>query len=152
MNQCKNCIYITPDAVCVLSRHGVNPEGQVCQCFTDERNISHCDICGNTVINPIIYQDDSIQKYICSSCASASGTCKFCKQRFQCEFETNSSPLPKKVIKQIQRGPAIMQTEIMNPDRIKETCMKGCSCWDEKEQYCLRENGTCGRYKLCFGQ
>lgn len=151
MSKCKNCIYITSDAVCVLSRRAVNPEGQGCQCFTDEKSINHCDICGNPITNPIIYQADSIQKCICSSCSSTSGTCKFCKQRFQCEFETNSSPLPKKVIKQIQRGPAIMQTEVMNPDRIKETCMKGCSCWDEKEQYCLRENGTCRRYELCFG-
>ena len=47
-----------------------------------------------------------------------------------------------------------MQTEVMNPNRIKETCMKGCPCWDEKEQYCLKENRknrTCGRYELCFG-
>lgn len=156
MSKCKNCVYVTSDAVCALNHHAVNPEGQSCQCFTDKKSIYRCDICGNPTINPIIYQaeiyqDDSVQKYICSSCSSTSGTCDFCKQRFQCEFETNPSPLPKKVIKQIQRGPAVMQTEVMNPDRIKETCMKGCPCWDEKEQYCLRENRTCGRYELCFG-
>lgn len=157
MNKCKNCAYLFTkpklNPICALNRHSVNPEGQRCQCFIDKTNINHCDICGEEIINYTIYQTDSIQKYICSSCASASGTCNLCKQCSQCEFETNSSPLPKKVIKQIQRGPAIMQTEVMNPDRIKETCMKGCPCWDEKEQYCLKENRnrTCGRYELCFG-
>lgn len=151
MSKCKNCIYMASDAICVLVHRSVNPEGQGCQCFTDKTNISHCDICGKEIINYTIYQADSAQKYICSSCASTSGTCNLCKQRFQCEFETNSSPLPKKVIKQVQRGPAIMQTEVMNPDRIKETCAKGCPCWDEEEQYCFRKDKTCGRYELCFG-
>lgn len=154
MSKCKNCIYMASDAICVLVHRSVNPEGQSCQCFAEKTSISRCDICGKEIINPIIYQTGSTQKYICSSCSSASGTCKFCKHSSQCEFETNSSPLPKKVIKQIQRGLDIMQTEVMNPDRIKETCMKGCPCWDEKEQYCLKENRknrTCGRYELCFG-
>ena len=92
MSKCKNCVYITPDTVCVLVHRSVNPEGQGCQCFAEKTSISRCDICGKQIINPIIYQTGSTQKYICSSCSSASGTCKFCKYHSQCEFETNSSP------------------------------------------------------------
>ncbi len=39
-----------------------------------------------------------------------------------------------------------MQSVVMNPERIRETCQKNCKCWND-EMGCLRQNGTCGQYK-----
>jgi hypothetical protein len=52
-------------------------------------------------------------------------------------------------MKEIRQGNMIAQQQVQNPERIRQTCQKGCKCWDE-EFGCLKSNGCCGNWKGRF--
>lgn len=114
-----------------------------CSLFTKE--LEYCDECGS----PIIKNKKSLilgDRIICSECQKKLNTCAYCANAVLCSFEQDQSPLPKFVQKNIQRGPAMMQMNIKNPDRISITCKKGCSCWNGEE--CTREfTNWCEKYR-----
>ena len=69
-----------------------------------------------------------------------------CKEAHICDFETNSSSLPKQVQQTSRQGNMVMQTVVKNPERIRITCEKGCKCWSD-EFGCLKQNGICSNYE-----
>ena len=76
------------------------------------------------------------------------GTCATCTQAKFCDFETNPIQIPKQVQKVIRQGNMQMQTIVRNPEREKETCMKGCPCWDSEQCVCLRQTGFCKAWRI----
>lgn len=100
-----------------------------------------CDYCGNPASTIV----DSEGNCSCVSCYQKFYTCEMCIKVYGCEFETNPSPIPKVVAQTIRRGPAIMQTQVRNPQRVAEFCHK-CQCWNNEESFCGREDGWCKNY------
>lgn len=101
-----------------------------------------CNFCGQPAkfisIDPIFC--------LCHRCFSLLNTCNACVNGATCDFETNPSPLPKRIQKTIRQGNMTMQTVAKNEERIRETCQKNCACFSE-EFGCLKENGICANYK-----
>lgn len=119
-----------------------------CPMFVSE--ICTCDICGKITVNPIIdVTDENHLHYICESCSSKSGTCATCKCGGDCLFQSDPSSLPKFIKKEIRQGNMIAVTDIPNPERIRQTCQKGCPCFDP-EFGCLKQNNTCGKWRIVY--
>lgn len=149
IHTCLDCAFENND-ICQLARRQIDPGGQICQSFKSKADIQNCELCGQRMINGIFFQTPTETKLICPDCSKKSGTCALCKEGSKCEFETNPSTLPKQVMQQVRRGPAIINTTVRNPERVELTC-KNCVCWNKEENYCLKENGICGEYNICFG-
>ncbi len=101
-----------------------------------------CKFCGQEHVS-IVNEDGT---GMCVKCFGVAGTCHLCEQGSQCDFETNPINIPKQEQKTIRQGNMVMQTVVKSETRIRETCLKNCSCYDP-EFGCLKENGTCGKYK-----
>lgn len=105
-----------------------------------------CSICGRPCFKDAIVSVEPIIYAMCAQCYSQCGTCAMCKEAHICDFETNSSSLPKQVQQTSRQGNMVMQTVVKNPERIRITCEKGCKCWSD-EFGCLKQNGSCGNYE-----
>lgn len=106
-----------------------------------------CDNCGKTDLKMLITETaPNTYKYLCHHCASLSGTCGSCTCGDTCDFETNPSPLPKAVQKQIRQGNQIAVVTIKNSERIDITCRKNCKCFDAENDVCNKENTCCSNY------
>ena len=106
--------------------------------------IMQCETCGRPTEQQVLCPDGNNWHILCPNCASQLNTCAFCKKVNVCTFETDPSPLPKMVQKQIRQGPMITVTEIMNPERIRQTCEKDCDCFDANFG-CMRQFYYCER-------
>ena len=106
--------------------------------------IMQCETCGRPTEQQVLCPDGDTWHILCHSCASQLGTCAFCKKVNICTFETDPSPLPKVVQKQFRQGPMITVTEVMNPERIRQTCEKGCDCFNA-DFGCMRQFHYCER-------
>lgn len=104
-----------------------------------------CDRCGAQIPKEqTIYEDGYV---ICVRCQSFNGTCQICANRYECKFETDLNPLPKQIQQTIQQGNMIMQTVTINPERVKATCVNGCTCYGGEKLGChMQQDGTCGNY------
>lgn len=100
-----------------------------------------CDYCGRPASTVV----DSEGNCSCVNCYQQFYTCAMCIHAHECEFETNPSPLPKVVFQTIRRGPAVIQTQVKNPQRIEEFCHK-CFCWNTEESICGKEDNWCKKY------
>jgi hypothetical protein len=103
-----------------------------------------CETCGRPTEQQFLCPDGDSWHILCGDCASQLNTCSFCKKVNVCTFETDPSPLPKMVQKQIRQGPMITVTAEMNPERIRQTCEKGCDCFDANFG-CMRQFHYCER-------
>lgn len=143
---------------CALMQHN----GGVCPYFNEkfppETNgcpkgvtfLTTCEICGRLTDTPIIDVTDENHPHMwCPSCHNLSGHCPTCIKGNECLFETDPSPIPKVVQKEIRQGNMITVTQIMNPERIRQTCQKGCTCFDP-EFGCLKQNNCCGKWKVKY--
>lgn len=148
---CGTCVLpqYTRDGSCPFFQKKMSDENPSCTEYRE--SINTCDLCGNPFLEPptLTHCGDE-WKMTCERCERLSGTCPTCKKVHICSFETDPSPLPKMVQKVARQGPAQILTMEKNPDRINITCKAGCDCWDNNENYCLRECGTCGRYIHVF--
>lgn len=106
--------------------------------------IMNCETCGRPIEQQFLCPDGDSWHILCGNCASQLNTCAFCKKVDVCTFETDPSPLPKMVQKQIRQGPMISVTTEMNPERIRQTCEKGCDCFDANFG-CMRQFHYCER-------
>ena len=142
---CKTCAILNPNALqCQLFGHPVDPEKDFCSKHTTE--LIQCEICkgGLPANNAIIDMTNETPRTVCLQCFQLLGTCHFCKHGQECSFETDPSPLPKMVQKQIRQGNATLVTTVRNPERIEQTCKKNCPCFDSENE-CLRQFNTCGK-------
>lgn len=111
-----------------------------------------CNWCGRPCLENAILSEnpgqEAEQKWfvMCPQCYSVTKTCTMCKEARSCDFETNPDPSPKQVQQTIRQGQMVMQTVVMNPDRVEKTCKMNCKCWSD-DFGCLKQNGTCGQYE-----
>ena len=146
IKSCLTCGYRTlnPQQCPLIGYSYTEDRNQVCPYWIPELPV--CDICGKISPQFSWFQNcEGIWRRECENCAKTSGTCGSCTQKNECDFETNPSPLPKAVQKQIRQGNQILVTTVINKERIRETCMKNCECFSE-EFGCLKENGCCNKY------
>ena len=111
--------------------------------------MERCDRCGREIPanELVLYQQGDKMVGICNICEAMMGTCHTCVHKINCAFNTGPSDKPPFVMREIRQGNAVIRQEIKNPDRIRETCQKGCECFGT-EFGCLRQiNQTCGNYK-----
>lgn len=106
--------------------------------------VVQCETCGRPTEQQFLCPDGDIWHILCPSCASQLNSCAFCKKVNTCSFETDPSPLPKMIQKQIRQGPMISVTTEMNSERIRQTCEKGCDCFDANFG-CMRQFHYCER-------
>lgn len=137
--------------VCPIFKTAI-PAGQsACMMFATELN--PCQICGNHMTPPSQLIDmtnpDKMIKY-CRNCKNLLNHCQTCKNAQTCAFETDPSPLPKVVQREIRQGNMVTVTQVKNPSRIAETCEKKCPCFS-KENGCEREVNYCGKYDCIIG-
>ena len=104
--------------------------------------IMQCETCGRPTDQQVLCPDGDIWHILCPNCASQLNSCSFCKKVNTCLFETDPSPLPKMIQKQIRQGPMISVTTEKNPEREKITCQNGCLCYLE-EWGCMRQFHWC---------
>ena len=111
--------------------------------------IIQCETCGRRTDQQFLCPDGDNWHILCPSCASQLNTCAFCKKANTCTFETDPSPLPKMVQKQIRQGPMISVITEKNPERIRQTCQNGCPCYDSEFE-CMREFHYCERIEHVY--
>lgn len=149
-NCCGECFNFSPDRTyCTITGLKVT-EKDFCSYAVPKETKRTCNICGN----PIPKAEDAVIevrngkgiRIICPTCIHLMGTCARCVEGPNCVFETSPLNIPKVVSQQIKQGQMIMVQQVKNPARIKETCMKGCCCWDGND--CLKQEGSsCKNYK-----
>ena len=138
---CATCKILDPrQNVCALLRTEVDPHKDYCTKHTDTLDV--CAHCGRETINAILTPDGDSWQALCAACVEKLNTCVFCKNVNTCAFETDPSPLPKMVQKQVRQGNMVQVMTIQNPERIAITCQSGCSCYNE-EYGCGRQFDGC---------
>lgn len=143
--KCRTCAIRQPEgSICRLTGREINPDKDFCS--SHRKEIIICEVCDNGTLAPIVVLSDDGNHIVCENCNGSLSSCHFCLNSSSCAFETDPSPLPKLIQKQIRQGPMTTVTTVKNPDRVRETCMKGCPCFDE-ENGCLRQFNYCGGLK-----
>ena len=137
---CKECAYFD-DMRCKISGQPAISHNIACASFSSKRY--ECDICHRQIHHTEVIYDSKSNKIVCSDCCNRLSTCDNCHNVNICLFETDPSPLPKQIQKQIRQGNMIGQTIIKNPDRILITCKKGCPCWDAETESCNKQLRYC---------
>lgn len=107
-------------------------------------SIMQCETCGRPTEQQFLCPDGDMWHILCPSCASQLNSCAFCKKSDACLFETDPSPLPKMIQKQYRQGNMVSVTTEMNPERIRQTCEKGCDCFST-DFGCMRQFHYCER-------
>ena len=142
---CKSCAIagLKAPQICALSGLKVT---ETDYCSFHRGSLSTCAICGS-----VILQDGYIDEghLICPNCFSQITSCRVCRGSLQCAFEEDPSPTPKVISQQIRQGNGIYVTTVRNPERVRETCQKGCKCFDTKNG-CLRQNGFCSNHEVYY--
>ena len=112
-----------------------------------------CNWCGRPCLEGSIVSENPNQEsdakwlVMCHQCFGQTKTCTMCLEGNKCPFETDTScPLPKQVQQTVRQGQMVMQTVVMNPDRVEKICKMNCKCWSD-DFGCLKQNGTCGQYE-----
>lgn len=149
VNKCGQCAYPKHNGgICPATNTHPDPEQGACGHFTSE--LLQCKLCGNLVApSAAVYEvkNGSGITITCQQCQSRRYTCATCSHGQECAFETDPSPLPKMIRKQIQNGHQIIVTDVQNPSRVAELCEKKCPCYDP-EIGCLKQSNTCGNYAV----
>lgn len=143
----KDCKLKHKNNGCALSKGACIGE-EYCS-FPVDSNLETCDYCGSLFLKKdsiITKKEDQIFVY-CPQCGNFSGYCPTCFEFNECSFNTDPSPLPRQVRKQVRQGNLVVETLEDNPDRIKITCKNGCKCWDDEYGCCKKNYKTCKNYK-----
>ena len=137
---CKECAYFD-DMRCKISGRPAISHNVACASFSSQRY--ECDICHRQIHHTEVIYDSKSNKIICSDCGNRLSSCDNCNNGNICLFETDPSPLPKQIQKQIRQGNMFGQTIIKNPERVRQTCQKGCPCWDTETENCNKQLRYC---------
>ena len=145
---------------CALMKHN----GGVCPVFNQSFDANEpgcpkhaldlmtCELCGGLTLPAAAIIDLTNQEemhFYCDSCRQHVGHCPTCKHAKNCLFETDPSSLPKAIQREIRQGNMVQIMTVKNPERIRQTCQKGCPCFSE-EFGCLRQFNSCGNYKIVY--
>lgn len=149
---CKTCgLADLKQQRCKLSKLPIDP--LVDYCSRHDENITYCETCHQQILKENTYWVHDIDMNWhchCIDCIKRLSSCAFCKKARTCAFESDPSPIPKMIQKQVRQGNQIFLTEVVNPARTDITCKNGCDCYDA-EKGCLRENNYCERIDHVYG-
>lgn len=151
---CKTCGRRVRDSqnpvqsICVLVRRPIQDINKdKCPWYEDQSNYKTCDVCKQ--VKSVIFIEASDKdniRYICEDCSSSFGTCGTCCNLNNCDFHKDRTT-PDFIMKQVQQGNMVLQTQVLNPDKIAIYCSK-CTCWNSEEKYCFKQEfGMCKEYK-----
>lgn len=113
--------------------------------------VDKCALCGAPLIikdgTLIVQFDDGNYGTLCHQCMQQYGTCHSCTHLNECKFmDTSYRPdLPPVIMKTVQQGMMMVQTQVKNPDRENECC-PGCTCYDVNNGCLASILGTCQSY------
>ena len=140
---CASCTFHDPRAgVCALTKRAVEDTDY---CSSHSTNPTVCATCQRYIVgHSFLEKVNNRYIEICGNCATALSTCAGCKNAV-CQFETNPDPLPKTILKQIRQGNAIIQTTVVNLERVKKFC-EPCPCFCKEDYACNREFNCCNRH------
>ena len=147
LKYCESCAILDPKTnICRLT-------GQVMAnrdyCSKHKTRVETCELCHRPTLNTFFVRDGKNWHSFCGECVKQLNTCSFCKKVNVCDFETNPSSLPKMVQQQIRQGNMISVMTVRNPERIRQTCEKGCDCFSTKFG-CMREFYYCERMDYVY--
>ena len=139
---CKNCGYLMSNGACPIAGYSPDPNQPVCINFSDTKYT--CKVCHTPVFHKQMIIDDQGNTY-CDKCWDKLKTCQNCELSVNCAF--NDSPdTPKMIQKQEIVGNMRSVINVRNPDIVRETCQKSCSCFTE-ENGCMRDFNCCDNLK-----
>ncbi len=146
---CGQCAYWQyMGGTCPIFRRPVNSEEQACLSFVKQFQI--CQVCEKPTPDYFIdITEEEKPHIICLNCDKHWQMCPTCVNGNQCEFQTNPSPIPKTIRKQIQNGNMTMVTEVPNPERIRKLCQELCPCFDP-ENGCLKQKNSCEKWRVKY--
>ena len=146
---CGRCAYMQHNSgVCPLFNQSFSPEEPGCPKFTS--TVHSCEVCGSLTDLPIISIDKDHSNHAwCENCDRLKYSCAICVEGNTCSFKNDPSPIPLTIQKEVRQGNMIMVTDAPNPERIRQTCMKGCPCFD-KENGCLKQFNTCENWSVKY--
>lgn len=144
--RCDKCALANKNnGVCNLTQLPIDLEKDQCSKFNDEP--IHCVICRSITLHPIIECLNDNYYHLCPQCSDKVGTCATCLHNSpKCRFQTDQSALPLYTVVQERQGNAIIQKQVLNPERQKVTCALGCDCWDTDQKRCRKEYENCENY------
>ena len=145
---CKTCGFLNPmQLVCQLSGLKMDPAADTCSRHNTDP--IKCTLCGNLMLKEgsIIDVTDGNNILMCINCLHKISSCAFCKNGIECKFETDPSPIPLVIQKQIRQGPMVQIVTVKNPDRIAITCKMGCPCYDAQND-CQRQFNYCANQEF----
>lgn len=152
LKRCGRCALQAAMGSCPVYRTQMPEDQQACPNF--KMNLENCDICGNLILkNPVVDEDETGIHLICGDCLERP-KCHSCETNTYCSFHQNKEcKLPPVIVKVVHPQPNMsVQQQVINPDRIAETCAKECQCYYEAGlkdgAHCLRQTvGCCDKYK-----
>ena len=106
--------------------------------------VIQCETCGRPTEQQVLCPDGNIWHILCPNCASQLNSCAFCKKSNICSFETDPSPLPKMIQKQIRQGSVISVITEKNLARVDITGKINCDCFSA-DFGCMRQFHYCER-------
>ncbi len=153
IDTCESCAYAHPNInsptgkVCLKYNKVTSNEGY---CSEHAKSAQKCSCCGTPLVGKsfITMNGKVVESVICERCFQNRNTCKTCQYGGSCRFETDPSSLPKTVQKQVRQGNMTAVTQIMNPERVRITCQKGCHCWDQNFGCSKQTHGICQQYHM----
>ena len=150
MRNCENCGHQSLTGECPVFQTKMSGETN---CPHHQKQVEFCGFCGKPLTKQSIIdiEDDKIH-FLCHACAEQTSRCRTCAETTYCALtDDKNCPLPLQVIKKVSPKPGvIMQTQVINPERIKVTCGNGCKCYLEgEEEFCIRRlpKAGCSSYK-----
>lgn len=116
--------------ICMRSGATIDQNADYCSKHTAET--VKCDVCGRPTLieHTIIHTAEDDYYLMCGECHMMTKSCAICQKYNVCEFETNTeNTMPKTVMKTVRQGTMVIQSEVINEERVKALC-HNCECWD----------------------
>ena len=147
---CRTCALVDPESrICQMNRRKVELDEDFCSKHVEPSELGECAYCGQLFMRPGYLEQLEDGSFIefCHSCQEKFGTCHMCAKAMPCHLtdESYKPHLPVVVMRRIQQGNMVAQTQTINPDRVKEICVAECECWDG-EGCARRDFGVCAKY------
>lgn len=136
--------------VCPVFQKPMERDEPGCPLF--QTDVTLCELCDQPVIptaNAILYLTEGGYHSLCGGCVQKVNTCVGCKKSASCAFENDPRP-DKYVLRTVRQGNTQIQTQVLNPEIVRDTCQNGCGCFSE-EFGCSRQMNWCANYLCKWG-
>lgn len=151
MKLCGNCaLWQQNKGLCPIFNMQLEESETGCPAF--KSTIEPCEICGKIFLTPGVIELEGSEPHIyCDNCASQIHNCPTCIHSTNCAFETDPSPIPPYIMQTVRKGNTLIQTQVRNPERIRQICQDKCPCFSTDFE-CLRQFNSCGSWKAPWSE